>query len=420
MKIVICVSATHHSEAVLIQQPIGALYAGTVLKNMGHEVQIVDLRLKQECLPVDVDIIFVLTETYDRSQCYSLDLTGAKNAIDIMRYNYPKIPVVVVGVHGTIEPLITSRTLTADTILKGEIESAIPWFVEQSKTYYAFVSSLPPILDASLTDLAGLPPPEYSLIDVESYKGEVVRTQPRRVTISKSGLIYSNRGCPYPCEFCYVWPSKTMRWRPVSLVIEELRRQLSLGIEDFFFLDYTFTLNKDWVNELCREIIASELNIKWICQTRCECVDKELLSTMRSAGCQGIWYGIESPWIRKSNLSKPLSIADIERAIELTNYTNMQSFLFLLVGLGMNEQVAEGELITWLRQRDALFFAQPLIPRPGTRLWQKHVMSNMKLETWQDVQMISEMIARKSYWFPEMHEVLQALNKLPNHVDNIQ
>ena len=61
-----------------------------------------------------------------------------------------------------------------------------------------------------------------------------------------------------------------------------------------FFLDMTFTQNTAWTEDLCRELIARKNRLRWLCQTRCDCVDRELLALMKRAGCCGVEFGIET------------------------------------------------------------------------------------------------------------------------------
>lgn len=78
-------------------------------------------------------------------------------------------------------------------------------------------------------------------------------------------------------------------------VVDELEfLHNTYGATNFTFLDDVFTLDKVRTEELCKEIKNRKLNIKWSCGTRIDSVTKELLVTMKDAGCSAIWFGVES------------------------------------------------------------------------------------------------------------------------------
>ena len=60
------------------------------------------------------------------------------------------------------------------------------------------------------------------------------------------------------------------------------------------FTDDTFTLNKDRAKEICQQIINRLPNIEWVCDTRADCLDRELIILMKKAGCVRIKIGVES------------------------------------------------------------------------------------------------------------------------------
>ncbi len=100
-------------------------------------------------------------------------------------------------------------------------------------------------------------------------------------------------GCPYTCDFC---PQQRLlfKYRDINEVIVEIEYIHSLGIKEIFFFDQTFAARKKDTIFLCNEIIKRKLNIKWICMSRVDVTDKELLNLMKKAGCHTIQYGVES------------------------------------------------------------------------------------------------------------------------------
>lgn len=421
MKCLFCI-AEPETEAMHLGQPVEVLYTGTILQQMGHKVEVQDLRVSSLSQQNEVDqapdLIFFLTQTYDRSQCFSLSLNKAQQALAQLRHYWQHVPIVTIGVHGSIEGQLTLKKLATDFVLPGEIEAAVPWFVDKFLTDPSILhQQLPQDEVPQQVDPALLPVPNYDLIDTSKYLEGIVDAETGKVHFGKAGLIFANRGCPYACSYCFVWFGKKMRYRPVPLVIEELKQQATRGVTHFFFLDYTFTLNKTWVKELCQEIITTGLNITWMCQTRCEQVNGELLRAMRQAGCVGIYYGVESPWIDQAGLQKPIPQAVIDKTIQETNATNIRCFLFILLGLENKNPETAQMLVDWLARTPAIFSARAILPRPHTTLWRQHSQIS-NFTSWEELFTASRDIGNSSYWYPEIEEVEKKLLQLPNNVLN--
>jgi radical SAM superfamily enzyme YgiQ (UPF0313 family) len=321
--------------------------------------------------------------------------------------------------HGSIEPMATARILEVDFILPGELEASIPWFVREYECNSNILKEPLPQSQIPLqADPTYLPIPEYRLLDdLNVYHGEAVDPKSGALRNATTGLIFANRGCPYACAYCFVWFGKKMRLRPVALVIEEIAAQVDQGVSNFFFLDYTFTLDYDWVRSLCTAIREKRLLITWICQTRCERVTPELLAEMRNAGCTGIYYGVEAPWIAETSMSKPTSRIVIEEAINATNAAGIRCFLFILLGLeGQNPTLGQ-QLVSWLEHVPATFSANPLMPRPHTALWKRY-NGPERVASWQSLTSFSLSAMREHHWYPEMEALLHELQQLPNYIMN--
>lgn len=127
------------------------------------------------------------------------------------------------------------------------------------------------------------------------------------------------KGCPYDCEFCnekYV-SSHKLRYRPHKQIVEYLTETAyAYGASSVYLDASTFTYNREWVIELCNELISSsKKSIPWKTCTRLDCLDEELISLMAKAGCIRISVGVES-------ISKPIQ----NRISKKTNHGDLISF----------------------------------------------------------------------------------------------
>ena len=55
-----------------------------------------------------------------------------------------------------------------------------------------------------------------------------------------------------------------------------------------------YTIDRKKVVAFCEAILASGEKFTWGCSARTDCIDDDLLQLMASAGCTGIFFGIET------------------------------------------------------------------------------------------------------------------------------
>jgi radical SAM superfamily enzyme YgiQ (UPF0313 family) len=149
--------------------------------------------------------------------------------------------------------------------------------------------------------------------------------------------ILTSRGCPYPCTFCCAyeaWGSRKPRFRSVNNIISELKYLITTFNQEFFtFWDDLFTANKARTTELCEKIIQDKLNIKWICITRLNSLDSELLNIMRKAGCIEVQIGIESGSDRVLKyIKKGITLELIHEKVSLIKKSGIAWRIFLIIG----------------------------------------------------------------------------------------
>lgn len=132
------------------------------------------------------------------------------------------------------------------------------------------------------------------------------------------------RGCPFKCTFCTTstFFSKIYRLKSPGRILYEMEiASSSYKINRFSFAHDLFTLNKKRIDDFCDKLIELKhgkgQNYSWTCSARIDYVDNNLLPKMKQAGCESIFFGIESgsPKIQKS-ICKNL---DIEKAYEVAD-----------------------------------------------------------------------------------------------------
>jgi anaerobic magnesium-protoporphyrin IX monomethyl ester cyclase len=420
LNICLVIARPDRYQLAFTQQPVESLYAATSLLKAGHRAEIWDTRIHDQPeatqLTFDPDLFVVITQTYDLTQCYSISVNNSRALVDDLRKQWPGVPIVAAGMHADVAPAMTAHDLRCDASLTGELEASLPWLADQLA---ADSDALRRGLDNAprFADPQALPVPEYGLIDVNAYSGEIIRSD-GAVDRGTTGLIFANRGCPYDCSYCFVWFGKRLRKRPVQCVVAELAAQLRSGVRNFFFLDYTFTLDRAWVSELCTAIKRAELDISWLCQTRCERVSLDLLVEMRSAGCAGVYYGVEAPWIATTDMSKPMSRATINAAIENTVAAGLHPFIFVIFGLEGYDEAKAWDLYEFLRTSPATFYPSTILPRPFTELWNRHTKGKKAPRDWNECDEIANDLRNRVYLSPGVIEIHERIRDLPSNVKN--
>jgi len=151
----------------------------------------------------------------------------------------------------------------------------------------------------------------------------------------------ASRGCPFNCIFCNtpVFWGKKVRYRSPKLVMDEiifLHRHY--GIKEMFFQDDTFNLNHEWAEEIFDRIISEELNqtmcFKICCRVNEKLFTQKFLDKAKEAGVWNIFFGIESGCQSILDaMKKGITLAEIERAIIMTNKAHIRSQCSLIIGM---------------------------------------------------------------------------------------
>jgi radical SAM superfamily enzyme YgiQ (UPF0313 family) len=143
-----------------------------------------------------------------------------------------------------------------------------------------------------LPTLDVLPIPDYGLLDLHKYWYHELTDR------DGLALVYTTRGCPFACGYYCPYPygfGRKVRFRDPKLVGDELEiLNRKHGVTGILFRDQVFTIKRDHTVAVCKEIIARGLDLQWVCETKYDRVDPDLLRVMKRAGCRSIHYGLES------------------------------------------------------------------------------------------------------------------------------
>lgn len=217
-----------------------------------------------------------------------------------------------------------------------------------------------------LIDLDSLPMPSWEFFDLKKYQLPFSRRPFLLVTTS--------RGCPHDCSFCPIWIyyGKIPRFRSPEKIVDEIEYDIKrFGIHDFLFWSESFTLNEEHVNGICEEILRRNLKINWMCNSRADDVNMEMLRKMRRSGCWLIGYGVESGDERLlASTNKKVTHEQIRSAIEMAHRAGMTVVGHIIIGLpGETLETAKKTIKFAIRTK--IDFAQfyCAVPFPGSKLY---------------------------------------------------
>jgi len=184
----------------------------------------------------------------------------------------------------------------------------------------------------------------------------------------------TSRGCPYRCAYCSkpIFGSKFRAQSPERVVNEIAYYKERFGIKEIAFYDDVFTLNKKTAYTIADKIIEEGLKIHWICETRVNLVDRELLRHIKQSGCYAIAYGIESASQEILDaLDKDITLEQIEEAVRIAREVGLQAIGYFMIGSPGESPETIVDTIQFAKKLK-LDFAQFAIttPFPGTRLYE--------------------------------------------------
>ncbi len=334
---------THTPQVVLY---LGMAYLSAFLKHEKYEVHIIDaiaeglskqalLKKVAEIKPAVVGLTSPTQQIYDAA-------VVAKEIKDM----FPEIKTIIGGYHASALPEQTLKEFNSfDYLLYGEGELTLPELLAAITTdkddilknikgivyrdgNRIIVNPPRPYIDINV-----LPMPDFDGFNLNLYK-------PFYTFFNKKLLelpIMTSRGCPYNCVFCFRTNGKSVRYRNLQSVIDEIKRDIEIyHISHLLFVDETFTLSMKRADALCDELIRTGINkqITWGCETRADLVDEALLKKMKQAGCRFISYGADSGDQEILNYAeKSMKVHDIKNAVQWTKQAGIDVYTNYVIGL---------------------------------------------------------------------------------------
>ena len=336
--------------------PLGILYLGTMLKENGFTVKLLDAAAKFYGKNEVINWLKYVKPDIIGISVFTVAFLPVINLIKVIKNWNPSIKIIIGHYHPSMEAenILRKYGDYVDYCVRGEGEYSfleLCEFLDKNKDGsphnikgIAFEDSKKKIILTPETplimDLNDLPFPDRKLLDFD-YKWNFSGFE-----FSKSKLtsIVSSRGCPFNCSYCACTKFAKRRFRPRSPenIINEMLLLEGQGYTQLNFVDDNFTLQPKRTIKICQLIKKEKIDINWHTDGRVDQTSQEMLNWMRKAGCKSIWYGFESANQRILDLyNKRTKVTQFKEAIRKTRKANID----LIVGLFMlgapTETIAE-------------------------------------------------------------------------------
>jgi len=180
-------------------------------------------------------------------------------------------------------------------------------------------------------------------------------------------------GCPYTCRYCNAHLSG-YRQRDIVSCLQELQFAAALGFKSLYIRDATFLVNKSRSLDLLRAWAETRLRFEWICFTRPELLDEELITWAARLGCRLMMLGVESSdeqWLR--DMGRNTSLPAVQDTFRQLRRAGIRTAAQIMVGMddatGLAGPAYERQLLRFLTELDPDYVSLNVFyRRPGLKV----------------------------------------------------
>ncbi len=321
--------------------PLGLGYIAAVLEK-DHEVKLIDVAaekldddsLRDRILKISPEIVGITSDTISFQRAIAI--------AELIQQIDKEIVIVIGGAHCNALPTYPLKYDCFDISVYGEGERTACelWHrIERRKSYddvrgIVFRKNGKIVINPKrelIDNLDELPFPARHLFAMNKY-------------IEESHLyafpvypIGTSRGCPFSCAFCSnnVVFGRKYRFRSARNVVDEIEILINeYNAKGIYFREDLFTVNAKRVIDVCNEIKKRKLDFKWECESRVDTINEEMLRVMKDAGCELIWFGVESGSQEILDyINKKFTIKQVRNAFRLSKKTKLRAGASFIIGV---------------------------------------------------------------------------------------
>jgi radical SAM superfamily enzyme YgiQ (UPF0313 family) len=295
----------------------------------------------------------------------------------------PDVTVIAGGQHATWTADELVKTGLFDAVFLGEAEISLREYVKNGDfkkipgVLYADGDDIINTGRAPCIDLDELKPPAYHLLEKEGLRLAMA--------------IESSRGCPYQCDFCetrnFFGNGQYRKMSPRHFVKNLSTIVDRVGGGFFALLDDIFTLDmKGHVKEICERLIAEDLPVQIVFNSRTEDLAKNLdmIPILAKAGFRAVLLGIESIFaetLKSMHKGAYYNTEDIRRIFKACENSGISPFTSVLFGYDETPEMVSKTFDFLISLDPFCTHINIATPFPGSDLYKRALANNEIITT---------------------------------------
>jgi radical SAM superfamily enzyme YgiQ (UPF0313 family) len=309
---------------------------------------------------------------------YSDILRQVRDTTLLIREASPESRIVLGGPHVSSVPIETMEQFReADYALVGEAEQSLAELCGKLLRGEG-VDQVPGVVyrrdgqvrcgpEPVFPELEEVPRPARDLVERAYQEKRYYSIMVRKTPVD---TLFTSRGCPFRCGFCYNY-RHNYRYRTPDDVVDELTRIREHGIRDVEIADDTFTGRRGRALAIFDLIMAEKLDISFRIKSRVDVFNEELAKKARQAGVYLVAFGMESGSQRMLDaMNKKTTVEMNARACQLTRKYKMLSHSSWIIGYPGETPESVNETLDFVRKnRPSTVNLAVLRPYPETEAY---------------------------------------------------
>lgn len=315
-----------------IHTGLGLRYVGEYAKAQGHEVTLIEETINTPILAVLEKIMAVPTQVYGFS-VHIWNKPFVFKLIRMLRKLRPQAAIVIGGPEVAFDAeRIFAELPQADYIVQGEGElvfsellqclvggGAVPKHIAYREGEQVNLNGGITVID----DMSLLP---FPYPDLEKM-------------LAEHKIVYyeCTRGCPFNCAYCLSGISRSVRKRPLELVLRDLDRFIAAGVPLVKFVDRTYNLDEKYFLPMMRHLAQVDTNATFHFEIKADILSEQVMDFLATVpkGRFQLEIGIQSthqPTLKAINRQDNWEklAANVKR---LLSFGNMHIHVDLIAGL---------------------------------------------------------------------------------------
>jgi anaerobic magnesium-protoporphyrin IX monomethyl ester cyclase len=324
--------------------PIGLMYVASALEKAGFAVQILDNYLMKKPIEEIKQLITKINPAIVGITCGSATYRRCIETSKAIKEALPSCKIVVGGWHASYVPDSLLENPEIDYVVMGEGERAVTELASSIiNGNESAAITIPGVAcrhgetniknpPKFIENMDEIPYPARHLLPLELYDRTI-----EYLNVKPADVMSISRGCVFHCGFCEtrkLWGNICRGFSPQRVIGEIKDLQNKYGTKGIYFINDNFTLRRKEILELCRLMVKEKLNLEWVCDTRVDLVDPELMQAMSKAGCKTIWFGVESGSQKiLKRIGRNTTLQQIETAFKLCRKNGIQTACSFMLGV---------------------------------------------------------------------------------------